>query len=136
MIKRSELKNLENSNVKYFYSEKEAQSYQRTLGNVISKIDQWQLKLDDATTEELEERKIYVERLISERPDANEAQKDLLRQVYYTSDDIYSVTIVSTKTPKEFYHNSLGVLVYDDEINGASVAIEGVHFRKTEETEA
>lgn len=118
-IKRSELKKIESeTGQKFFYSESEAYEYKRSLGNIVSKVDQWHLELDDITEQEATERKKHIEKLISERPQANEAQKDLLRKVYYEGKDIWSVEVVSEKTPDEFYSKGYERPMYHDEDEG------------------
>lgn len=118
-IKRSELKKIETeTGQKFFYSESEAYEYKKSLGNIVAKVDQWHLELDDITEQEAIERKNHIEKLISERPYANEAQKELLRKAYYQGEDIWSVSVVSEKTPEEFYSEGYEVPMIDDEVEG------------------
>jgi hypothetical protein len=126
MILRSELNKIITNptllhipmNSKFFYSESEAIEYRRTLKGT-SKIDQWMLKLDDMDEDEKKQRIEDIEKLITQRPNANDAQRKLLRDVYYSSVDFYSVSLISELSEKDFHKNELSVLVYDDEINGA-----------------
>lgn len=137
MIKRSEFQQIKRNpeilhiskDSKFFFSEKEAIEYQSTI-NGSSKIDQWQMILDDATTEELTKRSEEIERLIETRKQEqiaefgkvlmNEAQENLLRDVYKTSIDVYSVSFVSLKSPEELISEGTEYGTYDDEINGAT----------------
>jgi hypothetical protein len=113
---------------RYFTSEKEANAYYSSLGNVVKKIDQWLMVLDDATSEELASRKAYIDGLIKERQPSktvkygiNKAQEKLMRDVYYTQQDVYEVVLVSPLTPREFFYPADEIIgTYDDEVNGAT----------------
>jgi hypothetical protein len=153
MIKRSEFqqirKNPEMLHVskdsKFFLSEKEAIEYQKTIKG-ISKIDQWQMILDDATPEELAKISAEIEQLIENRKQEqineygkvlmNEAQENLLRKVYSSSVDVWSVSFISLKSTEERIYEDTDFGTYDDEINGAtpvvvkSKAIEEKTFEK------
>lgn len=128
-INRSELKKIEKeTSKKFFYSESEAFKYKNSLGNIVAKIDQWQIILDDANDDELAERSKEIEQLIESRKQEqiaqfgkvlmNESQENLLRKVYKTSVDAWSVSIVSEKTPEEFYSKGYEVPMIDDEVDG------------------
>lgn len=119
------------SRSKFFYSEQDTLNYQKSLGNKTTKIDQWQLQLDNMSEQEIAERSAYIETKIAEREAEqiaqygkvlmNDAQRQLLRDGYGNSVDIWSVSIVSDETPEEFYkEGSEMTFLYDDEINGAT----------------
>jgi hypothetical protein len=140
MIKRSEFQQIKRNpemlhiskDSKFFFSEKEAIEYQKTI-NGSSKIDQWQMILDDATTEELAKRSEEIEQLIETRKQEqiaeygkvfmNEAQENLLRDVYKTSVDVWSVSFVSLKSSQELISEGTEYGTYDDEINGATPVV-------------
>lgn len=140
MIKRSEFdkikKNPETLGIskdsKFFFSEQDAIEYQKTIKGS-SKIDQWQMLIDNATTEELAERSEEIERTIEARKQEqikeygkvlmNDAQEELLRNVYSKSMDVWSVSFVSLKTSSELIASATEYGTYDDEINGATPVV-------------
>jgi hypothetical protein len=152
MIKRSELQKYIAdptllsipANSKFFYSEVEAYNYKKSLGNVVSKIDHWHLKLDDLTETEAQEIALNTEDEIEKIKQnqlkengkvlINDAQINLIRS-YSTSLDIYTVSVVSELTPKEFYKRGIDIMVFDDEVNGATRAVEGVDYIKKDDLE-
>lgn len=140
MIKRSEFEKIKKNpeilsipkDSKFFFSEQDAIEYQKTIKGS-SKIDQWQMIIDDATTEELAERSKEIDRKIEATKQAqvkeygkvlmNDAQEELLREVYSKSIDVWSVSFVSLKSSEELLASATEYGTYDDEINGATPVV-------------